>query len=318
MHRVLLNRLRLDLRLDPATPLLIKSGDKGIAMLHPELPDITFVRTGPPEDETVYVPGASLKGVFRSSAERVLRSIEKRCCDPLDHKGGCQDAASKKGDEIARTTPAGPRDPFAMGSVFRMLCYACRTFGSQAVASRVAFADAYPPREKRRLVNRTERRSGVAIDRKTGGPSRGKLFDMEIVTAGPFETSIHMENVQLWQVALLGFVLRDIDAGFVRLGSGKSRGLGRVRIGLNKLVFEQTDPAGRIQVPAGLAALDARLVEPYDLLPAEPDRLPDAAGATVAPTALGPRFSWDGDAAWRMLDGCAGAPWRGFVANGER
>lgn len=313
MLKLVVNRARVDLRIEPVTPLLIKSGDKGAAMLHPERPDLMFVRTGAVDAETVYIPGASLKGVVRSSAERVLRTVGALACDPLDHRSRCHKEASELGDDIARAR-GDQGDPHPQAAVHRMVCFACRTFGSQAIAGRVAFADAYPPAGDRVRVNATERRNGVSIDRRTGGPAPGKLFEMEIVTGGAFETSIAMMNVELWQVGLIGIVLRDIESGFVRLGSAKTRGFGHVRLTPRAVLFEQTDPRRQTATPAGVAVLRRDLVKPYALVGGASDRLVEAPGGSVEGTPLGRRFTFTGPEAWRFLDACAGEPWGDFCA----
>jgi len=310
MLKLTINRVRIDLRIEPVTPLLIKTGDKGAALLHPERPDLMFVRTGPRDAETVYLPGSSIKGVVRSAAERILRTVGADACDPLDHQGRCQREASNKGDEIARR---GSHEEHPQAAVYAMLCTACRTFGSQALAGRVSFSDAYPPEAERARANATERRSGVSIDRKTGGPARGKLFDMELVTRGAFDTSIHLANVELWQLALLGIVLHDIETGFVRFGSAKSRGLGHVRIAPRGAIFEQVDPAHATTVPSGVGAL--RDLAKYQLFAGRGDALADAAGGDGKQTAIGQTWVWtDREAVWRLLDACAGRPWAEFCA----
>ena len=311
MLKLTINRVRLDLRIEPVTPLLIKSGDKGAAMLHPERPDLMFVRTGPREAETVYIPGSSIKGVVRGAAERVLRTVGAFCCDPLDQRNTCHRDASTKGDEIARR---GSHDEHPQAAVYAMLCTACRTFGSQALAGRVAFSDALPSADERARSNATERRSGVSIYRRTGGPSRGKLFDMELVTRGAFDTSIHLTNVELWQLGLLGVVLRDVEAGFVRFGSSKSRGLGHVRIVPRGALFDQVDPAHHATTPSGVAALRS-LAGPYKLFAGAADALADPAGGDGQETTLGQRWVWTSETTvWRLLDACAGKPWSDFCA----
>lgn len=303
MHKLTINRARIDLSFRPVTPLLVKSGDKGAQLLHPERPDLMCVRTDHGAlGETVYVPGSSLKGVVRAAAERVLRSLELPCCDPLDHRSTCHEAASKRGDQIARGK--GPASDHPMAEVHRMLCLACRTFGSQAMASRASFADAYPPsKETAEQANRTETRNGVSIDRQTGGPARGKLFELEVVVGGRFETSIHLANYELWQLGLVGVVLADLDDGFVRLGSAKSRGLGRVALDVNALVVDQ---AGRGGAVAGVGTLREDLRAPYGLLE---DGVVGPAGEPTR-SAIGQRLAWEGaDACRGVLEKVADEAW---------
>ena len=98
------------------------------------------------------------------------------------------------------------------------------------MASRIKFNDAYPDGDVR-----PETRTSVAIDRITGGVVPGALFEFEVVTDGLFETSILLRNFELWQVGLLGLVLRDMEDGLVPIGFGKSRGLGDVKVEVRSL-----------------------------------------------------------------------------------
>jgi hypothetical protein len=50
-----------------------------------------------------------------------------------------------------------------------------------------------------------------------------------VVTEGTFTTQLHLRNFELWQLGLLGFVLKDLEDGLVRIGAAKSRGLGKVK-----------------------------------------------------------------------------------------
>jgi hypothetical protein len=78
-----------------------------------------------------------------------------------------------------------------------------------------------------------ETRDGVAIDRLTGGPVNGAKYDLEVLTKGEFHTRITVRNFERWQLGLLGLVLRDMAEGLIRIGMGKSRGLGRFRADIN-------------------------------------------------------------------------------------
>lgn len=300
MHKILINRALLDLRFSPRTPLLVKAGDSAQPLLNPQHPDLMCVRTGQGKDQTVYIPGASLKGVIRSAAERVLRSIdESYACDPLAQRTRCQRDAARKGDEDA---------PEAKAEAHAMLCLACRTFGSQAMSSRAVFTDALPPEKLRERTNRTEVRSGVAIERKTGGPSRGKLYDMECVTGGAFDTRLVLTNYELWQLAVLGLVLRDADDGLVRFGGAKTRGFGSLRVEPLGLRVDQT---GKDETLGGVASLRPNMKEAYGLK--ESGLRVDAGGDAIT-GALGRRVTWTGaEHVWAALDRVVDAAWPGLV-----
>lgn len=212
MLKKLLNQATIELTIAAQGPLLIKSGIEGGA--DPSVPDMQFVRS----DGQVYLPGSSLKGVFRSYAEKLARTVGAKCCNPFDYNDKsptcfCGKRAEKQSDG---------RD------IYRERAYSCRIcqlFGSTAMASRIKFNDAYLPNEQN---PRTETRTGVAIDRILGSVAQGP-FDFEVVTNGAFKTAIHLRNFELWQLGLLALVLRDLEEGLIPIGFGKSRGLGEVK-----------------------------------------------------------------------------------------
>lgn len=222
MLRQLVNECVIDLHIKPDGPLLIKSGLAQVSG-----PDMAWVRVFRNGKEEVYLPGSSLKGVLRSHAERIARTLNlSAACDPfakaherLASCGSCFEDRNKrepfKGEPIERKNRL----------VYRDSCPICRLFGSTWYAGRLATADAYADGQAPEPVER----DGVGIDRFTGGASRGAKFELEVITAGVFATTLHLRNFELWQAGLLGFVLEDLADGLLRIGMGKSRGLGKVR-----------------------------------------------------------------------------------------
>lgn len=218
MHKRRVNELSLSLTIRPDGPILIKSGVESGA--DPTLPSMNFVRTHHSRTgaRTIYLPGASLKGVLRSHSERIVRTVlgddPSRCCDPLDQRASCSRRITSK-------------EPHAQ---YRELCLTCRLFGAMMHASHFLIADAYPAQ----AINDLPVRQNVAIDRLSGGVAVGP-FDMEVALEGAFETRLQLHNFETWQLGLLALALRDLKLGQVRLGFGKSRGLGLVQVALNHL-----------------------------------------------------------------------------------
>jgi CRISPR-associated protein Csm3 len=289
------NRAILRLRITTKTPLLIRTGDTG---LDPTGSDLKCVRTRRGGvQRTVYVPGSSFKGVLRSVAESSLRGRKpggvEGACDPLSPTMSC-------GSRIRGRSNGS--------EVHREHCLACRLFGSFAMKGRVAIRDLFPwegtgeeltEQDGRRLAaaNRTQVRFGIAINRISGGVSRGKLFDQEVVPGGtPFWGEIALENYQAWQLGLLAMAFEELDEGLAQLGSSKSRGLGVVSLALESIVHEQAAHAGLR--PSGVGAIfnEARRRD-YGLL-AESE-LPAAKGR---PRGLFVRFSVAGDEAKGWLE----------------
>ena len=235
MHKRRLNHARLHIVLKPRGPLLIKSG---LETPDPTRPRMEFVRTRHADHgETVYLPGTSLKGAVRSHAERLLRGLGVKACNPLVKKERC------------RKPPWNhPKEEIPSPLVFRSQCSACRTFGSLHLAARAHILDALPwptaASEEERLAlaagTTTETRWQVAIDRHTAKAKGGALFDLEVVVGGEFHTEVQLHNFQLWQLGLVAVVLRDMNEGHVPIGFGKFRGLGQVAVECKVLELQST------------------------------------------------------------------------------
>jgi CRISPR-associated protein Csm3 len=192
----------------PRSPILVKAG--GISA-NPALPDMQFVRTlRVGEDESIYIPGSSLKGVLRSYMEKVLRTVKDTngACDPFeDTFCGGNVIKSEQGAEI-----------------YQRSCRACKIFGNTRLKGRLSAMDAYPKTEVK-----TETRHGVAISRLTHSVAQGP-FDMEVVISGEFSTKLILENFEVWQLGLLALTLDAFNEGMLRLGFGKNRGFGEIKV----------------------------------------------------------------------------------------
>jgi CRISPR/Cas system CSM-associated protein Csm3 (group 7 of RAMP superfamily) len=234
MHKALFLEGRIRLTLRPDGPIMIKAGETGGA--DPTRPDMEFVRTHSTRG-SVYIPGPSLKGVVRAHAERICRTIDQDGRDPdkdkppladnplgnEDRYRGLEDMRFNSGRYVETKRDDWKKSDTKLWTamVYRRSAFTAQIFGHTALAGRVRFADAYGEG----VV--IEERNGVAIDRVYGSVAVGP-FNYETVVAGTFPTTIDFRNVTLAQLGLLGLVLRDLAAGRVALGFGKSRGLGRV------------------------------------------------------------------------------------------
>ena len=247
-----LNQIRLDVSISPKGPLLIRSGRQGA---DPTRPQLEAVRTTVDGQPSVYIPGSSLKGVLRSHAERLLTSEGLAITPTFDKEAWKVFNQKTPADEAHRGT-----------------CPLGRTFGSLNLKSRTAVTDFLPGghspvgsgdrRRQLELANDVEIRNGVAIDRLLGSASGGALFDREAVVQGRFDGRIVLRNAQLYQLALVLLVLRDLDEGFLQLGSSTSRGHGFVTVAWRSLVIESRrgrTPDGQL---FGAGALEQAMPRP--------------------------------------------------------
>jgi CRISPR-associated RAMP protein (TIGR02581 family) len=213
MFQTLQNTAKIAVTLTPDGPILVRAQSVGI---DPGIADMTFQRTHRDGRSTVFLAGSGLKGVLRSHCERLLRTAGRFACDPTKTKNYPESCGKDH-----ETSPAYPHNG---------QCPACFTFGSLKLAGRFRVGDAYPVAGLEEITNRTEVRTGVGIDRKSQASSRGVLYDSEVVVSGGFRAEISGENFSLWQLGLILAALQDLGGGFVRIGGGKARGMGAVKL----------------------------------------------------------------------------------------
>jgi len=305
MHKRLVNELRLDFRIAPHGPLLIKSGKEAGA--DPTLLDMNFVRTNHAElGRTVYLPGSSLKGAVRSYCEKIGRTVGLKVCNPLT-----DESCGRRLERKARTASGA--------QLYQDLCPICRLFGHTVMASHIWFADAYPTPETIEAVNETEERDGVAIDRISGAVAVGP-FQLEVVTRGVFETRLTVRNYQLWQVGLLAVALRDMADGRVPLGFAKSRGLGQVELTHHKLQISypgQFGQASGLAFGANLYSVTAfGIEEDYGFFPEAP--LPLPAPRRAEPEWGRVNLTFEDAADIEALLKATVQPWADYVAQSAR
>lgn len=311
-----LNHLALRFSLSPRGPLLIKSG---LESADPTRPGMEFVRTRHPAvGETIYLPGTSLKGAFRSHAERVLRGLGVNAvCDPLpERRHDNAPPPAPRGAPAACGKRSGAR---TTREVFAQQCPICRTFGSLGVAGRCGIHDAYPwppdaDDDARRTAagraNLTERRMQVGIHRETGGVAPGTLYDLEVAVAGEFHAELQLDNFQLWQLGLLAATLEDVDLGDVPIGFGKSRGLGQMSVVPRALTWTWVGDAGQQLRGVGDLCSPA---ERQDYRLDDGDRMPWPKGCASERNWRGQRLAVTGDALRALLATARQAPLAAFL-----
>ena len=228
------SHIKIDYSLEPRTAFVIRAGGDSP---DPTAPDNPFVRISTPYGYSIYVPGSSMKGVFRSHIEGILKAMSKDVCGFFHQRGA--DCGKK---EFNRSTLERENDGLQR---YRNSCYSCKMFGSTAVGSIVKFDDLFPyrpedtPEEKMKAVTEIEKylniRHGIKIDRKSGSVAGNALYDIECLSGGKFFGSIFLKNPERWQLALLFKTFTHINNGYQKAGGQKSRGFGHVHLEIEKI-----------------------------------------------------------------------------------
>ncbi len=221
------NLYDFSLKIKLETPLHVGSGSEGISPLEV---DNSVIRI----NDEPFIPGSSIKGVFRSTLEFFLRSInEKFACDVVGEKP-CIDIR----DENFKKMNTEEKIKY----IDKNACEVCKLFGSNFIASKVEFEDAYAKEVK--VVNR----DGVAIRRDSESAEYRKKYDYEVVNPGTvFETHIIGRNLEDYEAGYILSIIDLVNEGYAKFGGKKSAGLGRIRIDFEILKTDLSKIDGKFE-----------------------------------------------------------------------
>jgi len=213
--------------------------------------DAPFLR----QNGSPFIPGSSLRGVMRSTVERIMNTLAVGKCCTLFQPGvpGCDAGNQERRKELEGLTSRELDE--RKGTLH--FCPVCGLFGSTLLASRLKVTDAVFPKGSSRTPSR---RDGVGIDRDTGAAKEKIKYDFEVLERGcQFEFSIQLENAEPNDFGLLYIAVKEMEQGF-DVGGKRSRGLGRVKLtGYTVQFFDQVPERGhdlRAFLDRGMASAD--------------------------------------------------------------
>ncbi|MFQ5638877.1 MAG: RAMP superfamily CRISPR-associated protein [bacterium] len=278
MLKLQLNQLDLTIEAAFGGPFLIKDGryDKevlkrrhnGATAVHKKWPNSIFISKSPldcvervamneglalnPDALDYYVPGSSIRGLLRSHAEKIVRTMSvdgELCCDPFD-------IAENKTDALGCTKLLQKHRSF----LYRHACVICKIFGAGGLSSRIRISEGVLASGfKVRIVD------GIGIDRFSGSV-QGANFKNQVLEDGSFAFSISIRNFEIWQLGLLAFVLRDLEDGVLKFGFGKTKGFGAIKgiIAKASVTYWRPRTDHRLE---GFADVMSSLQEDYGAIP---------------------------------------------------
>lgn len=208
------------------------------------------------------LPGSSLRGVLRSHAERIARTLAtdqalaqdnaedyflNHCpaCDPL--RVGSGSAELESCDSLLRHQKHVSENK-EVGS--DQLCLACRLFGSTRRGSRLIVEDAPYCGDELPTYKMLD---FLAIDRFTGGGAEGLKFDALALWRPSFRARIFLDSPRKWELGWLTLVLRDLAEGWLRVGFGAAKGFGKVTVTEGFLRMGSLEPG---QATSGIFVVD--------------------------------------------------------------
>jgi len=217
------NRLEITGTLTTITALRISAG-RSTEPIGSDLPVIKDALGQP------LIPGSSFKGALRSRLESFLRGIDPNLAeDPANYTSSTRNNQVKdlkvkyKNDDLNLTQELLDLTD-DIGSLF----------GTPWIASKFQVRDLTVQPDA--WFGQYQERDGVAIDRDTETAADGKLYDYQVVPAAtPFDFKAVVENAHDWELGLLMIGLHQFETEQIPLGGGRSRGLGVVKLEIDKM-----------------------------------------------------------------------------------
>lgn len=222
------NRLEITGKLTTVTALRISKG-RSTEPIGSDLPVIKDALGKP------LIPGSSFKGALRSRLESFLRGIvgndRKLVANPA-----IEDEWSITSQEMKKIKENFQDDRSLTAEIIKHTDLISHLFGSPWIASKFQVRDLTVKPED--WFGQYQERDGVAIDRDTETAADGKLYDFQVVPAGtPFEFKAIVENAEDWELGLLIIGLHQFETEQIPLGGGRSRGLGVVKLEIDKMLW---------------------------------------------------------------------------------
>ncbi len=185
--------------------------------------DNPIIRLNFQGEQIPYIPGTTLKGIFRTEIERYLRSDKdyknydfEEICFPYENDSNCNKEDIKK------------------------ICLACRIFGNSQVGSHINIMDAPLDTENYKFPG-IKIKPGNAINRITGAAHKGQLYDIEALQpGGVFKFEMHIINIELLKDTIISraikFLLRQLKGRWIQVGAKRSTGFGQIELRNAKII----------------------------------------------------------------------------------
>ncbi|MGF2013963.1 type III CRISPR-associated RAMP protein Csx7 [Nostoc sp. DedVER01b] len=226
MFDIFKNRLEITGKLSTITALRISAG-RSTEPIGSDLPVIKDALGNP------LIPGSSFKGALRSRLESFLRGIvgnnRKLVANPA-----IENEWSITSQEMKQLKENYDDDEALTREIIKQTDLASLLFGSPWIASKFQVRDLTVVSDS--WFGQYQERDGVAIDRDTETAADGKLYDFQVVPASTqFEFRAVVENAEPWELGLLMIGLHQFETEQIPLGGGRSRGLGVVKLEIEKM-----------------------------------------------------------------------------------
>ncbi len=186
------------------------------------------------------LPGSTLKGVFRSTAEKMAGHFNLWACFfDLSLSNGkdsycISDEKYRTHEDTKQELETLKKRQCAEEEMWKWInnhtCDVCKIFGSPMSASRIFFSDA----TLEKWAESVAIRDGVCIDRDSETAVDKAKYDYEVVPRGAtYSFTFEIQNYEDSEIVLIAAVISEWENG-LRIGGFTSRGLGKCKFTLEK------------------------------------------------------------------------------------
>lgn len=259
MHRFVAGTCRMQLSLTARQPWMVRGEIAG---------NQTHVLTD--RFNRPLLPASSFKGVLRSTAERILRSMHPErdsnlaplADDPFVHSEDAMpglrrgEVADSELDKWNDKSQRYAKEALAPAQVYTVVSAASQLFGCTLHAGLVTLSD------MQAADAQPAPRPHVAIDRFTGGVGQGPFTDDQVPAQTTLTGTLTITNFALWQIGLLALVFQEINRGYVGVGGGTRKGQGQMAIAVPHIDMHYPDAAYDHTDRTGIVSAQARLAAP--------------------------------------------------------
>lgn len=221
--------ITIDFTLDCSDTFLINDPLSALISGFDHAPLITMIKTPDAPLGNPVLSGSSLRGVLRSRAEKIGRTLATDIADSAEHFLDIVPAgdpfASERGQPLATWDRCLDKEPdYEIRPVDLHL--ADRLFGNQFLGSRLWVRDAHFDGTSPSWTAQ----DFLAIDPFTGGGKDGAKFDAAPLVGSAFKGQIILHDPHPWELGWLALVLRDLAEGHMTVGFGRAKGYGQMSL----------------------------------------------------------------------------------------
>ena len=221
----LINQLEIEFKIVPKSPLLVVEGSEKDANTSSEVNWLLG------SDEKPYIPGSTLKGLFREKITEIYYDYLNKDSQKLEKCIEYTNIFDGYQDEMEKLVNAGD---IAREDVYKESLEVEQLFGSKVLKGRFWTSDAKIigdyDKENKKYRNITP------IDRFTGGAVVPLKFEY---VDNNFSFKMIIKNVTKEELKTLLFIIRDSQNGEIRIGNSKTRGFGEIEFEIEEFTFKQ-------------------------------------------------------------------------------